>query len=89
MSLVSESFVDEIANACLSHLVSEPDLLGQFMAETGISADEIRLGVDDQIKTGLFDFFAHNEPAMLAVCANAQISSEQFMRAYYKLNPGG
>ena len=89
MSLVSESLVDEIASACLNHLVSEPDLLGQFMAETGISANEIRSGMNNQIKVGLFDYFAHNEPAMLAMCANAQLSSEQFMRAYYKLNPGG
>ncbi len=89
MSLVSDSFLEEISTACLNHLVSEPELLGQFMAETGISADEIRLGAGDQIKFGLFDFFAHNEPAMLAVCANAQVTGEQFMRAYYKLNPGG
>jgi len=89
MSLVSDSFVDEIANACLSHLINEPELLGQFLGETGTSPAELRAGITEDVKTGMMDFFAHNEPAMLAVCANAHISTEQFMRAYYKLNPSG
>jgi len=89
MSLVSDQFVTEIANACLTHLISEPELLGQFLGETGIAPDELRSSVSDDIKVGMMDFFAHNEPAMLSVCANAQISTEQFMRAYYALNPGG
>ncbi|MFT6659952.1 DUF3572 family protein [Maritalea sp.] len=89
MSLVSDQLVDEIANACLAHLINEPELLGQFLGETGTSPDELRAGNSEHIKTGLLDFFAHNEPAMLAVCANAHISTDQFMRAYYNLNPGG
>lgn len=89
MSLVSNQFVDEIANACLTHLISEPELLGQFLGETGTSPDELRSEIAEHVKTGMMDFFAHNEPAMLAVCANARISTEQFMRAYYQLNPSG
>ncbi|GLQ18627.1 DUF3572 family protein [Maritalea porphyrae] len=89
MSLVSEHFVDEIANACLSHLINEPELLGEFMAQTGTGPNELRSGLNENVTTGLLDFFAHNEPALLSVCANAQISTEQFMRAYYKLNPSG
>ena len=89
MSLVSDQFVDEIANACLSHLVNEPELLGEFLGQTGTSPDDLRQGLTQDITMGLFDFFAHNEPAMLSVCANAQINTEQFMRAYYKLNPSG
>ena len=89
MSLVSEQHVDEIAVACLAHLVNEPELLGQFLGETGTSPDELRAGISDHVRSGMMEFFAHNEPAMLAVCANAHISPEQFMRAYYKLNPDG
>ena len=89
MSSISDNFLDEITNACLGHMVSEPDLLAQFLGETGTSPNELRAGVNDQIKLGMFEFFAHNESALLAMCANARITTEQFMRAYYKLNPGG
>jgi hypothetical protein len=63
--------------------------LAQFLGETGTSPDELRAGLSDQLKLGMFEFFAHNESALLAVCANARITTEHFMRAYYKLNPGG
>lgn len=89
MSSISQSFVDEIANACFGHMVSEPELLAQFLGETGTSPDELRSGLNNQLKLGMFEFFAHNESALLAMCANARISAEQFMRAYYRLNPGG
>jgi len=89
MNLIADSFVTEIANACLSHLASEPDLLAQFLGETGASPDDLRGELDQSLILGMFEFFAHNEPAMLAMSANNSISTEQFMRAYYKLNPGG
>ena len=89
MSAISDSFVSDIASACFGHLISEPELLAQFLGETGTSPDELRTGPSDQVKLGMFEFFAHNESALVAMCANARISTEQFMRAYYKLNPSG
>ncbi len=59
MSLVSDQFVDELANACLSHLVNEPELLGEFMGQTGTNPDDLRQGLNQDITMGLFDFFSH------------------------------
>ena len=61
MSSISDSFVAEIARACFGHLISEPELLAQFLSETGTSPDDLRSGPSDQVTLGMFEFFAHNE----------------------------
>ncbi|AVX04444.1 DUF3572 family protein [Maritalea myrionectae] len=75
-----------IADACLNHLIAEPELLGQFMTETGTSPDEMRGGDPESLASGLLEFFAQNESALLSMCANARLTPEEVMRAYYTLN---
>lgn len=78
--------VQFIADACLNHLIAEPELLGQFMTETGTTPDEMRAGDPTSLNAGLLDFFAQNESALLSMCANARLTPEEVMRAFYTLN---
>ena len=39
--------------------------------------------------SGLIDYFASNEPLLLALCANNVLAPETFMRVWAKLNPAG
>ena len=79
-----------LADLCLSHLAENPEQLGEFMVQTGTSPDAVRRGAGtDSFGRGLIDYFAQNEPLLLALCANARISPESFMRVWAKLNPSG
>ena len=79
-----------LADLCLSHLAENPELLGEFMVQTGYSPDALRKSVgSDMLDRGLIDYFAQNEPLLLALCANNSIAPESFMRVWAKLNPAG
>ncbi len=66
--------VQFVADACLSHLIAEPELLGHFMTETGTTPDELRSGDPESLANGLLEFFAQNESALLSMCANAKLT---------------
>lgn len=79
-----------LADLCLARLAEAPEELAQFMAVTGYSPQSLRTSLDsDQLAHGLIDYVAQNEPLMLAVCANANLKPEAFMRIWHKLNPQG
>ncbi|RYE86815.1 MAG: DUF3572 family protein [Hyphomicrobiales bacterium] len=79
-----------LADLCLGHLAENPEQLGEFMVQTGTSPDAVRRSAGtDSFGRGLIDYFAQNEPLLLAVCANNRISPESFMRVWAKLNPAG
>jgi len=80
----------EIAGACLNYLSADPAQLADFMAAAGLDPDGLRAGVaNGSLAAGLLDYFAHNEAALTAMCANARLPVEAVMRAYYRLNPDG
>jgi hypothetical protein len=78
----------ELARMCLDHLVADPESLGRFMVEAGYDPGSLRgaLGTPD-FKAGLIDYFARNEPMMLAVSAANGIRPEDFMAVWHRLNP--
>jgi hypothetical protein len=79
-----------LSELCLGHLAENPELLGEFMVQTGYSPDALRKAVGgDMLARGLIDYFAQNESLLLALCANARIAPESFMRVWAKLNPAG
>ena len=64
-----------LADLCLSHLAENPEQLGEFMVQTGTSPVAVRRGAGtDSFGGGLIDYFAQNEPLLLAQSANARIS---------------
>jgi hypothetical protein len=82
--------LDALADLCLGYLAENPEELGNFMSHTGLSPQALRTSVGSrELAAGLIDYFASNEPLLLALCANANITAEQFMRVWYKVNPAG
>lgn len=81
---------ETLADLCLSHLAADPELLAQFMGTTGYSPAGLRAAVgSSQLSHGLIDFFAQNEPLLVAFCASHAMTPEAFMRVWARLNPAG
>jgi hypothetical protein len=80
----------ELGDHCLTYLVQNPEQLAEFMSIAGLSPDSLRRAVaSGTITAGLIDYVAQNEPLLLAVCEQAAISPDTFMRVWAKLNPAG
>jgi hypothetical protein len=85
-----EPSVAPLADACLGYLAEHPDELLAFMQFAGLDPDALRNSVGSSaLQHGLIDYFASNEPILLALCANSALSPEQFMRVWHRLNPSG
>lgn len=79
-----------LADACLGYLAETPDELLAFMQFAGLDPDGLRRSVGSPaLQRGLVDYFASNEPILLALCANTGTTPEAFMRVWYRLNPAG
>ena len=79
-----------LGDLCLHHLAENPAQLAEFMAMTGYSPDALRRAAGKPgLDRGLVDYFAANEPLLLAVCANNGFRPDDFMRVWAKLNPAG
>ena len=79
-----------LAELCLGQLAEDPAQLAEFMGQTGYSPAALREAVGTvQLGNGLIDYFAQNEPLMLALCANNGLRPEDFMRVWSQLNPAG
>jgi hypothetical protein len=79
-----------LSELCLGFLAENPDELMRFMEFSGHDPVSLRQSVGTaQMQRGLIDYFAANESILLALCANASITPEAFMRVWAKLNPAG
>lgn len=82
--------VAPLAEACLGYLIQHPEELLAFMQHAGLDPAALQAAVGSpDLQRGLIDYFASNEPILLAFCANAAMTPEDFMRVWYKLNPAG
>jgi hypothetical protein len=80
----------ELAELCLGHLVENPEELGAFMAHSGYDGATLRTAIGKpHFQHGIIDYFAANEPLLLALCANSSLAPESFMRVWARLNPAG
>ena len=81
---------ETLASLCLGHLAEHPENLAEFMGIAGYTPQSLRGAVGtEQFGRGLIDYFAADEPLLLALCANKGIGPEDFMRVWHKLNPAG
>ncbi len=79
-----------LGDLCLHHLAENPAQLAEFMGMTGYSPDALRQAVGEPgLDQGLIDYFASNEPLLLALCANNSFRPDDFMRVWARLNPAG
>lgn len=77
----------QLAQAGLSYLAADPKELARFMSATGYDPDQLRLAIgSSDLDMALMDYFAANEPALLAMCANMNLDVARFMAAWHCLN---
>ena len=60
---------EQTAIAILAWLASETEMLGRFLALSGLDAGELRGAVNDPgFLAGMIDFLVSHEPSLLAFC---------------------
>ena len=85
-----DASVASLSDTCLGYLAENPEELLAFMQFAGLDPASLRRSVGSPaLQRGLIDYFASNEAILLALCANAGLSPEQFMRVWHQLNPAG
>lgn len=89
-SETAETPVAALADTCLAYLAENPEELLAFMQFAGLDPQTLRRAVGSpSLQRGLIDYFAANEAILLALCANAGMTPEAFMRVWHRLNPSG
>ena len=79
--------VPSLADACLGYLAEHPEELLAFMQQAGLDPEALRASIGtERLQHGLLDHFAANKTILLALCANAGIIPEAFMRVWHRLN---
>jgi len=77
----------ELAGACLSHLVQNPDQLAEFMVHSGITPASLRgLVGTTPFAHGLVDYFLSNEPLLLSLAAEQGWSPDSISRIWTRLH---
>lgn len=85
---IDDTEIENIGAACMTYLIANPEELSRFMNYAGIDSDTLRQTIGSrELANGMMDYFAQNESALLAMCANANISADAFMRLWQRQNP--
>jgi len=79
--------VTTMGKACIGYLASDPEELARFMTQAGYDPDGLRAALGSrELDVAVLDYFAANEPALLAMCANSDVSVDHFMRVWREVN---
>jgi hypothetical protein len=79
--------VPDLGQLCLMHLTEDPEELRRFMVAAGYEPQGLREAVGtEHLALGLIDYFAQNEPLMLAVCTANKLRPEDFMQVWQTRN---
>ncbi len=79
--------IDLFGAHCLNYLISDPDELANFMNISGYGPQTLRDSIDTvELQAALLNYFASNEAALLAMCANAGIKTSRFMGCWGRQN---
>ncbi len=73
----SSAIAEETAAAVLSWLANEPEMLGRFLALSGLQASQLRSSVGDPgFLAGMIDFLMSHEPTLMDFCEKSKIRPE-------------
>ncbi|MBD8890094.1 DUF3572 domain-containing protein [Roseibium litorale] len=76
----------EIATDALIHLTREPELVGRFLAISGIGPESIRLAAQEPgFLAGVLEFFMADEALLLSYCENAGLRPTMIAAARFAL----
>lgn len=80
---------ETIGLQALSFLAKDEDLLGQFLANSGLSPAELKMRLKDpQLLGGVLDAILADDHVLLAFCNFSSLSPETIIKARKEL-PGG
>ena len=80
--------LEELADLCLQHLAENPEQLAEFMNISGLTPAGLRTEIGTaSFNHGLLNYFAANEPLLLALCAGTGLSPDSVMQVWARLNP--
>ncbi|MGG7518056.1 DUF3572 domain-containing protein [Allorhizobium undicola] len=81
---------EKLAIAVLAWLAGEPDMMGRFLALTGVEPQQLRSAMTQPaFLGGLLDFLMQHEPSLLAFCAASDTKPESVMAAWaHYVKPG-
>ena len=81
---------ESVAITALGHIAADPQLLGRFLAATGIEASTLRAAASEPgFLSAVTGFLMGNEPALLAFTANEGLRPEAIARAHTLLTSPG
>jgi hypothetical protein len=71
-----------LALQALSHILADESLRQRFVELSGVSADDLRHGLEDDAVLGaILGFLANHEPDLIACAAALEVSPAQLMRS--------
>jgi hypothetical protein len=81
---------EETAAAILGWLANEPDMLGRFLALSGVQPNQLRNAVNDPgFLAGMIDFLMGHEPTLLAFCEATETKPETVTAAWHHYSGPG
>jgi len=84
---VTREMAENLAIQALGFLAADPELLGRFLAATGMGPDMIRhAAADPAFLAGVLDHVAGDEPLLRALAEHAGVSPETVERAHLVLS---
>lgn len=79
---------EALAIKALMHLVGDPDALGQFLAETGLSPETIREAASDPaFLLAVLDFMLADESRLMAFAGHEALDPATIAKAAERLRP--
>jgi len=86
----SSEAAEEMAIKVLGWLTQDPELLGRFLALSGIEAGSIRqAAAAPGFFAGLTGFLMHHEPTLMSFCEQNDVKAEFVAACHHKLNGPG
>ncbi|WP_117193943.1 DUF3572 domain-containing protein [Rhizobium terrae] len=74
---------EETAGAILGWLANEPEMLGRFLALSGVQPYQLRQAINDPgFLAGMIDFLMGHEPTLLAFCEATGTNPETVAAAW-------
>lgn len=81
---------EETATAILGWLAAEPDMLGRFLALSGVQPGQLRGAIEDPgFLGGMIDFVMGHEPTLLAFCEATNTKPEVVAAAWHHYSRPG
>ena len=84
---ITREIGENLAIQALAFMAQDPELLGRFLAVTGVGPEMIRkAAADPEFLAGVLDHVAGDEKLLVAVAQHAGVSPETVERAHLALN---